>query len=295
MIECVVDAGCELGEGPLWDPSTGRLYWIDIIARRLHAFEGVGRSPTMWELPTSPGALALREDGGLLVALADGLADFDPVTGMSADRLDPEPELPENRLNDGATDRQGRFWFGSMESSATERAGSVYRFDRDGSIHQLFTNVAIPNSLAFSPGGEVMYFADSTDRTIYAFDYDSATGTPSNRRVFAVTGVGVPDGSTVDADGFLWNAEWGASRLVRYAPDGTIDRIVELPCEKPTCCAFGGPELDVLYVTSARIGSEHPEPQAGGLFALRPGVTGLAPTPWGSRKRAPSDEAGRDG
>lgn len=280
MIEIVVDAGCDLGEGPLWDPASGRLYWVDIIGRRLHAFEWAGRTHTRWDLPASPGALARRAEGGLLLALADGLAEFDPDTGSVASLIDPEPDLPANRLNDGTTDRQGRFWFGSMEAGATGRTGSVYRFDGDGGIHRLFTDVAVPNSLAFSPDGTVMYFADSTDRTIYAFDYDPATGMPSERRVFAVTEEGVPDGSTVDAEGHLWNAEWGASRVVRYAPDGTIDRIVGTPVERPTCCAFGGPALDVLYVTSARIGSDHPQPGAGALLGFRPGVTGIAPTPW---------------
>ena len=167
-----------------------------------------------------------------------------------------------------------------MEAGATGRTGSVYRFDPDRTVHRFSDGVSIPNSLAFSPDGTVMYFADSTDRTIWAFDYDPDTGTPSGRRVFATTDLGVPDGSTVDTDGCLWNAEWGAARVVRYTPAGTVDRVIEMPVEKPTCCAFGGPGLDVLYVTSARVGSEHPEPYAGGVFAIQTGASGLAPTPW---------------
>ena len=281
MIECVVDARCELGEGPLWDDSTGRLYWIDILAHRLHAYLPATQDRSTWELDAAPGALALRTDGGLLVAQADGVRAFDPGSGASSHLANPEPDLPGKRLNDGTTDRRGRFWFGSMEAGASGRTGSVYRFDSDGTVHRFLDAIAIPNSLAFSPDGLVMYFADSTDRTIWAFDYDPDTGTPSGRRVFATTDRGVPDGSTVDTDGCLWNAEWGASRVVRYTPGGAIDRIIEMPVEKPTCCAFGGPDLDVLYVTSARVGSPDPEPLAGGLFAVAAGATGLAPTRWG--------------
>ena len=279
MIECVVDARCELGEGPLWDSAGGRLFWIDITAGRLHAYRPADGHLSTWTLDSAPGALALRADGGLLVARADGLAAFDPGTGASTHLADPEPDLPQNRLNDGTTDRQGRFWFGSMEAGASGRSGSVYRFDPDRILHRFMEEVAIPNSLAFSPDGTVMYFADSTDRTIWAFDYDPATGTPSERRVFATTDQAVPDGSAVDSEGRLWNAEWGASRVVAYTPAGAIDRIIAMPVEKPTCCAFGGPDLDVLYVTSAGIGST--DPHAGGLFAVQPGATGLPPTPWG--------------
>ena len=280
MIECVVDARNELGEGPLWDPAAERLFWIDITAHQLHAYRPGDGDRTSWDLDVAPGALAPRSDGGLLVARADGVAAFDPGSGTFTHLADPEPELATNRLNDGTTDRQGRFWFGSMEAGARGRAGSVYRFDLDGTIHRLIEGVGIPNSLAFSPDGTVMYFADSSDSTIWAFDYDPATGTPTGRRVLATTDIGVPDGSTVDVDGCLWNAEWGAARLVRYTPSGAVDRIIEMPVDRPTCCAFGGPDLDVLYVTSARIGSDTPRPLAGGLFAVDTGTSGLLPTPW---------------
>ncbi len=286
MIECVVDARCALGEGPVWDPSVARLYWIDIKQRRLHSFHPSGGDQDHWDLPDQPGALALNADGGLVLALARGLAGFDPSTGEVTSWVDPEPDLPDNRLNDGATDRQGRFWVGSMDDRQQDRIGALYRFDRDFTIHQVLDGIGIPNSLAFSPEGDVMYFAETLDRTIYAFAYDQTTGTATGRRVFATTEVGYPDGSTVDAEGFLWNAQWGGHRVVRYAPDGSVDRIVDLPVQNPTACAFGGKDLDILFVTSARLGIDDPadQPQAGGLFATHPGVTGLVDTPWGDRK-----------
>ncbi len=253
MIECVVDAGCTLGEGPVWDPGAALLYWIDIKQRRLHAYRPSGRHHDSWDLPDQPGALALQAGGGLVLALADGLAGFDPASGRVAKWVDPEPDLLGNRLNDGTTDRRGRFWFGSMDDHERDRTGALYRFDPDRTVHRVLTGVGIPNSLAFSPAGDVMYFAETLDRIIHAFDYDQATGAASGRRVFATIEGCYPDGSTVDTEGCLWNAQWGGHRVVRYAPDGSVDRIVEMPVENPTSCAFGGEALDILFVTSARM------------------------------------------
>ncbi len=282
MIECVVDARCTLGEGPVWDPAAGLLYWIDIKERRLHAYRPSEGDHRTWELSDQPGAVALRWQGGLLLALAGGLASFDPATGTVGPSVDPEADRPGNRLNDGATDRRGRFWVGSMDDAEQNRTGALYRFDADRTVHRALEGVGIPNSLAFSPAGDVMYFAETLDRVIYAFDYDQDRGEISGRRVFATTDDCYPDGSTVDAEGFLWNAQWGGHRVVRYAPDGSVAGVIELPVENPTCCAFGGPGLDLLFVTSARKGIDDPagRPQAGGLFAIEAGATGLADTPF---------------
>jgi sugar lactone lactonase YvrE len=288
MTECVVDARCILGEGPVWDRKSARLYWIDIKQRRLHAYRPSDQHHDTWGLPDQPGALALHTAGSLVLALAGGLAGFDPATGETTRWTDPEPDLPGNRLNDGATDRAGRFWFGSMDDGERDRTGALYRFDPDGTIHPIMEGVGIPNSLAFSPNGDVMYFAETLDRTIYAFDYDQTTGTASRRRVFATTEGCYPDGSTVDAEGFLWNAQWGGHRVVRYAPDGRVERIVDVPVENPTSCTFGGEDLGVLYVTSARKGINDlgGQSRAGGLFAFDVGVVGLADTPWGGGRKA---------
>lgn len=281
VIECVVAGGNTLGEGPVWDSRSGVLYWIDILESTLHSYAPIGGSERAWTLPAQPGAVACRAGGGLLVGLASGLAAFDPQSGEVSFVMDPEPDRPGNRLNDGATDRRGRFWFGSMGDPEGDRTGALYRYDPDGGCHRVLDGIGIPNSLAFSPAGDVMYFTDSRDRAIYAFDYDQETGVPSNRRVFAETPDCIPDGSTVDADGFLWNAQWGGWRVVRYAPDGTVDRVVEMPVENPTCCAFGGEDLDLLFVTSASAGAgdRQTQPQAGGLFVVDVEVAGVAGTP----------------
>jgi sugar lactone lactonase YvrE len=288
MIDCVADTGDTLGEGPVWDPAAGRIYWIDIKKRRLNSYDPSDRSQDHWDLPDQPGALAMQAGGGLVLALAGGLAGFDPATGELTRWVNPEADLPGNRLNDGATDRRGRFWFGSMDDEERDRTGALYRFDPDGTIHRVRDRVGIPNSLAFSPDGDVMYFAETLDRTIFAYDYDQATGIPSGCRVFATTEEGYPDGSTVDAEGFLWNAQWGAHRVVRYAPDGSVARIMKMPVQNPTSCTFGGEDLDILFVTSARRGIENPadQPQAGGLFASEVGTRGLVDAPWGESRKA---------
>ena len=219
----------------------------------------------------------LFRSGGLLVALADRLAFFDPATAA----IETVASLPSGlRSNDGKCDRRGRFWIGTMHDAERDPAGALYRLDGDRRLRTMLTGLVIPNALAWSPDDRVMYHADSFHGTIWAYDFDADAGSLGRRRVFAKTKAGVgPDGATVDRDGFLWNAEYGGGRLVRYAPDGRIDRTVELPVTQPTSCAFGGSRLDVLYVTSSRQRMSpdeiEREPMAGGLFALDVGVSGL--------------------
>lgn len=218
----------------------------------------------------------------MVLAMNDGLYAFDPETRTRSFLVDPEPDKPENRLNDGRCDRRGRFWVGSMSEKVFEPLGSFFRIDADLSANWLFNDVIIPNSIAFSPDDRTLYFADTRKFTIWAFDFDIDKGTLSNRRIFADTSErrpGRPDGSCVDSEGFLWNTEYAGGRLVRYAPDGRIDRIVELPVSHPTCCTFGGEGLDLLFVTSAvnplNPGQRSVESEAGALFALDLGVRGL--------------------
>jgi sugar lactone lactonase YvrE len=228
------------------------------------------------------GSFTLRKAGGFVLACNDGLHAFDPATGNSKPLVDPEPDLPDNRLNDGRADRRGRFWVGSMTmAEKIEPVGGLYRIDADLTVTRLFGGVNIPNSIAFSADDRTLYFADSREQTIWAFDLDIDSGDITNRRVFANLrgGRGGPDGSCVDAEGFLWNAHFGHSRVVRYAPDGRVDRFIEFPASNLTCCAFGGDTLDVLYVTSAQIllkpADLAAQPLAGALFAVEPGVRGL--------------------
>ncbi|MFQ5947524.1 MAG: SMP-30/gluconolactonase/LRE family protein [Acidimicrobiia bacterium] len=286
MIECAVAAGNILGEGPVWDTEAGVLYWLDIKQPRLHRYQPSGGSVRSWDLPNQPGSLAVRERGGLLLALDSGFAFFDPETSELTPLADPEPDRPGNRFNDGKTDRRGRFWAGSMDDEELEWTGALYRFDPDGTWHRLLDGLGIPNTLAWSPGGETMYFAETLEQTIYTFMFDAVAGEISGRRVFATTKEEdcYPDGSTVDAEGFLWNAQFNGWRLVRYAPDGSVNRVVEMPVQNPTSCMFGGEDLDVLYVTSARKGlaeaALEDQPLAGGLFAFDVGVAGLPETPF---------------
>lgn len=278
---CVVDAKNKLGEVPVWDVAEQALYWVDIEGALLQRFHPASGEFRRWRMPERICALALRRRGGLVVALASGFAFFDPDSGAIERLAAPEAHLPGNRMNDGKCDRHGRFWAGTMDDSLARRTAALYRLDPDLSCRQMETGVGISNSLAWSPDDRTFYFADSLIKTIFAYDFDIETGAIGARRVFADCSAeaGSPDGSTVDAEGRLWNARWGAAKLVRYTPDGRIDREMPLPTHYPTSCAFGGPDLATLYVTSAiwDLGPEalESQPEAGGVLALEVGVRGL--------------------
>lgn len=175
MIECAVPARNILGEGPVWDAEAGVLYWLDIRQLRLYRYEPIGRNVKSWDLPDQP-ALAVRERGGLLLALDSGFAFFDPETSQLTPVVDPEADRPSNRFNDGKGDRRGRFWAGSMDNEELEWTGALYRFDPDGTWHRMLEGLGIPNSLAWSPGGETMYFAETLRQTIYTFKFDAVAG-----------------------------------------------------------------------------------------------------------------------
>jgi sugar lactone lactonase YvrE len=277
----VVDGRAILGEGPSWCPVERALYWVDIHAPALHRFEPRSGATRRWSLPEDIGSFALRQGGGAVVALRTCLGFLDLDDGRLTRVCEPEADRPHHRFNDGKCDRRGRFWSGTMPTTMREPTGALYRLDPDLTWHRMLDGFTVPNSIAWSPDSRTMYFADTPTRHIFAFDFDLDRGTLANRRVFATVpeGAGYPDGSTVDAEGCLWNAHWDGWRLTRYAPDGRIDRVLELPVQRPTSCAFGGDGLDVLYITSAshRLTPDDLRrgPQAGGLFAVDVGVTGL--------------------
>jgi len=278
----VLAANALLGEGPLWDPAERALYWVDIKGRLVHRFDPARGEDRQWRVPEAVGSLAVRERGGLVLALASGFHFFDPATGATQPIVDPEPDRPENRFNDGKPDRHGRFWAGSMHDPEISPTGSLYRLDADLSCHRSpATGLVCSNALCWSPDGRTMYHADTPTGTVWAWDFDPATGDIANRRTFAQIppGDGVPDGATVDAAGFVWLAHWNGWRLTRFDPAGRVERVVPLPVQRPTCPAFGGPALDVLYVTSATIhlsaGERASQPWAGGILALSPGVRGV--------------------
>lgn len=283
-VSCAVNCRNILGEVPVWDVAEQALYWVDIEGCLLQRYEPSSGATRQWGMPERLCALALRQTGGLVLALASGFAFFDPESGAIERLAAPEAHLPHNRMNDGKCDRAGRFWAGTMDGRPGASTGALYRLNPDLTCQRMESGIGISNSLAWSPDDQVFYFADTLQRTIFAYDFDLGTGSISNRRVLTDSAdqPGSPDGSTIDAEGYLWNAQWDGWRLVRYAPDGRVDRIVALPVQKPTSCTFGGPNLSTLYVTSALWDIEGEalaaQPHAGGLLALEVGVCGLAET-----------------
>lgn len=279
-VECVVDCHNKLGEVPVWDVREEALYWVDIEGKLLQRYRPSTGAVDRWEMPERIACFALRENSGLIVAFASGIAFYDLDGGAIDWIARPEADKPRNRFNEGKCDRKGRFWAGTMDDSLAEHTGALYRVDTDHSVHKVFGEIGISNFFVWSLENDIFYFADTLDRTIYRFDYDHDSGAVSNRRKIVETAdAGAPDGGTIDEEGYLWNAQWDGWRLARYAPDGTVDRIVELPVQKPTSCMFGGPYLGTLYVTSA-IWDLTPEqlanqPHAGGLLAVDVGVRGV--------------------
>jgi len=285
----VLEAGDRLGEGPVWNVQDQRLWWTDIHDRRLRrwrpgeqAIEDVATAERLCSF-----ALVDGRPDTLLAAFETGLAWFEPRGG----RLDwiarPEAGDTGRRFNDGRTDRQGRFWVGTMvedKALAGLATASLWRFDTGGGLAAVEPGVSISNGLALSPDGRTLYFADSPRQLIVAYDLDPETGTIRGRRLFAEVERGYPDGATVDAEGRLWSARWGAGEVVCHAPDGRVVEVVETPASLPTCCAFGGPDLSLLFVTSATDGLTSAERAAqrlaGALFVYQTDAVGLAEVPY---------------
>lgn len=284
-IEIVVDVKTTLGEGPVWDVEQQRLYWIDSFDGRVLRCTEDGRELRAWDVGQKIGSMALRKNGdAAIVALQNGLYNLDLPTGDLELIVDPEPGRPNNRLNDGKVDRQGRFIVGSMDTQEDQASAKLYRLDPDLSLHTLDEGIIVSNGPCWSPNGETFYFADTWSGEIWAYDYDNATGAVANRRTFAMVDTstgGAADGCTVDAEGCLWQALVYAGKLVRYTPDGQVDRIIEMPVKKVTSLTFGGSNLDTLFVTSM---AKPPLPrfpedgqQRGALFAITGlGVKGIA-------------------
>lgn len=280
-VKLVVNCQNILGEGPVWSVDEQKLYWTDIESLQLWQLDPASGETLTWDMPEKVCSIAFREQGGLLIAFASGLAFYDLKTGEQRRIQDIEPELPMTRLNDGRCDRQGRFVVGGFDTGGQGRAGA-YRLDPDLSVHELFRGLSSANSTCFSPDGRIMYYANTPEGEIWAFDYDPETGLISNRRTFCrfEDQPGIPDGSIIDAEGYLWNAQWNGFRVVRYTPGGEVDRVIEMPCMNPTCVGFGGKDLDTLFITSARFHMTpeqiEEQPASGGLFAVKPGVRGLS-------------------
>jgi L-arabinonolactonase len=285
-LETVVEAKNTLGEGLFWNAKEGALYWLDSQGRpciqRLDPKTGAVRR---WEMPDEIGSFVFREKGGAIAGLKSGfyLIDLDANGGKGKAELlhDPEPDRPDNRLNDGKCDRAGRYWCGSLDNTGGT-AGNLYRVDHDLSVHRMETGVTISNGIGWSPDNKTMYYASTRADVCWAYDFDLASGTIANRRTFIDTSgqPGKVDGATVDADGCYWCAlVWGWA-IGRYDPDGKLMETIRLPVQHPTMCSFGGPDLDILYIVSTRKfltpETEKDQPLAGALFALHStGAKGL--------------------
>jgi sugar lactone lactonase YvrE len=281
-IELLTDVRAQLGEGPVWDVQTQRIYWLDSVAGRIWSAAADGSGLRSWNVPERIGSMALRRDGSAVVALASGIHLLNLETGELTRLMNPEPDLPHNCLNDGKVDRQGRFVFGSMDTQEVAPSGNLYCLDVDLSLRVLDRGVIVSNGPCWSPDGHRFYFQDSYAREIWVYDYDTRSGAVSNRRVLARlhTETGAADGSTVDSEGCLWNAQIFDGKLVRYSPEGEVLLTIDMPVKKVTSVAFGGTDLEILFATSmgAQLLPHFPAdgPQGGALFAVHGlGVTGL--------------------
>jgi sugar lactone lactonase YvrE len=267
----------ELGEGPCWDPASGLLYWVDSPAGRVHRLDSDG-GHVSWEAGQPVGSVVTRAGGGLVLAAGDGFLALDPATGAVSPLATAEPGKPGNHMNDGACDQAGRFYAGSMATDESPGQGALYRLDPDHSVTQLFAGVGISNGIGWSPDNQLMYYVDSLAYRIDIFDYDAATGAIGGRRPLAsIGGAGVvPDGLAVDTEGSVWVAVWGGGVIQRYSKDGQLTGEARLPAAHVTSCAFAGPDLDQLYITTAA----GPGSSAGALFTCPAGVTGLPAHPY---------------
>jgi sugar lactone lactonase YvrE len=274
--ECVWPAGATLGEGPLWSAREQALYWVDIKAPALHRWEPGSGARRSWSMPEPLGWIVERRDHpGFIAGFKSGIARLQ-LEPLSIEPLgNPHPESPHHRLNDAKADRLGRIWFGSMDDREHSDDGCFYRLDPDLRWHCVDEGYRVPNGPTFSADGRYLYHADSARRVVYRFDL-GADGSLRNQTVFVrfPEAWGYPDGMSTDAEGGIWIAHWGAGRVSRFTPGGELDRFVRLPASQITSCAFAGPELERMFVTSAAIGLSD-EPLAGGLFEVDPGVAGL--------------------
>jgi sugar lactone lactonase YvrE len=283
-VTCVADVHAVLGEGPIWVARETALYWLDIKGRKIFRLSDAGEL-SQWPTPFRVGSIAPRASGGFIAGTDQGIAEIDLSSGRLNVLLNPEKELPGNRFNDGKVDRSGRFWAGTMDDEERKASGTLYRFDASLAWAAVDRDYKVTNGPAFSPNGSRMYHNDSGRQLTYVFDLDEA-GTATNRRPFLQFGEGdgYPDGMTVDSEGCLWIAFWDGGCVRRFSAEGELLRTVEMPVARPTSCAFGGPGLDRLYVTSASIGLDEAalsmQPNAGGLFMVTPGVQGIADVPF---------------
>ncbi|MFL6675215.1 MAG: SMP-30/gluconolactonase/LRE family protein [Massilia sp.] len=289
-MERVGPARCAVGESPVWSAREGAWYWVDIVAKTIWRLDGASGAVTSWNTAELVACIAPQEGGGMIAGMESGLFSLAlGAAGAVQARLLASPSGlgPGMRFNDGRCDRQGRFWSGTMfmDMAAARPDGKLYRYTAEQGLSAPFADQLLTqNGLAWSPDGRTMYLSDSHPQSqqVWAFDYDVATGTPSNRRLFVDMRdyPGRPDGAAVDSDGCYWICGNDAGCILRFTPGGRLDRKIELPMTKPSMCSFGGTGLDTLLVTSISAGQNPADPWAGAALLLRPGVQGVAETPF---------------
>ncbi|MGW1747919.1 SMP-30/gluconolactonase/LRE family protein [Streptomyces sp. NPDC002092] len=270
--EVAVRAEATLGEGPTWDAAAGRLIWIDILGARVHTYDPVTGRRTTRVTDQHVGAAKPRAGGGLVLNLRDGVGLVDPDGTF---RWLHHEVVPGRRANDAAVAPDGSLWAGTMRYDEAAGGGTLSRFTGDGSVELVLDDVAVSNGTGWSPDGRLMYYIDSPTRQVDVFHHEDGRVTDRRRFAQIEDGAGFPDGLTVDADGCVWVALWDGAAVRRYTPDGELDRVIELPTPRVTACAFGGPDLTDLYITTARVGLTAPHPVAGSLLVVPGAGKGL--------------------
>jgi sugar lactone lactonase YvrE len=290
MNECklIIDAKAELGEGPIWDFGKQVLYWVDILGQNLHVYDPISNQDRAISIEQYVTTVVPRAKGGVALTTQNGFFSLDLDSGELMPIADPEQDMPNNRFNDGKCDAAGRFWAGTMSMDGSGRCGSLYCLDVDGSVRKVLGDIGISNGIAWSLDNSRMFYVDSATKQVVAFDYDIRSGALANRRVIVdvTDGSAFPDGMTIDADGMIWVAFWDGYRVERWNPDtGELLKTIPVPTAKVSACAFGGRNLDQLYITTAREGMSREqlekEPMAGGVFCVKTEVKGISAYSYG--------------
>ena len=288
-VELYNDCKNLLGEGITWSVDQENLYWLDVvIPSKLFQLHLPTNKLSTFIMPEMISSISIRSKKDLIIASQYGVYNYNLTSNNFTRLIETEPLLKFNRSNDGASDIKGRFWFGTMQNNLdeegndipiTKHSGSLYRLDIDLTLDKIESNLGIPNTFIWNPDNTKFYFTDSMEEIIYSYDFDEESGEITNKTKFATFNRGIPDGSTMDSEGFVWNCRWGGSCVVRFDPLGRVDRVLEVPVENVTNCVFGGKDLKTLFITTARQGLSKEyvkkKPYAGSLFAIDLSIKGI--------------------
>ena len=288
-VELYNDCKNLLGEGITWSADQENLYWLDVvIPSKLFQLHLPTNKLSTFIMPEMISSISIRSKKDLIIASQYGVYNYNLTSNNFTRLIETEPLLKFNRSNDGASDIKGRFWFGTMQNNLdeegndipiTKHSGSLYRLDIDLTLDKIESNLGIPNTFIWNPDNTKFYFTDSMEGIIYSYDFNEKSGEITNKTNFATFNRGVPDGSTMDSEGFVWNCRWGGSCVVRFDPLGRVDRVLEVPVENVTNCVFGGKDLKTLFITTAKQGLSKEyvkkNPYAGSLFAIDLSIKGI--------------------